>query len=373
MKICYLADPESIQTQRWLRYFVDRGHEVFLLTKDDKKNSGIPGVKSYSFKPKYEEFFLKLNWRFYLFLKDRKIKRMINQIKPDIIHAHYITGNGWWAARSGFHPFVLTPWGSDIYKDALGSSQFRKRVHYALKSADLITVNSKDLKKVVISLGANPSKIEPVQFGVDFNEFHPFPDKKSLKEKLGLGEVPIVLSNRGFKPLYNIDIIIKSIPLVIKEIPEVKFIFVWSGGEEKKNLMSLANELNVKDKVIFVGQLRVEEMVKFYNIADVFVSIASWDGISKSLLESMACGVAPVVSRFPSNLEWITDRVNGCVVPMRDERKTAEAIIYLLKNPEARIKYARLNQEIVKERTDYHKHMGRMEELYISLLNYKRG
>lgn len=369
MKISYIADPESIHTQRWLDYFVKAGHEVSLLNIRGMSKAKIPGVKEYSLKPICEDLTTKLHWRFFQFRRERKLKKIINRIKPDILHAHYASTNGRWAARSGFHPLVLTLWGSDIYKDAFYSASNRKMVTDILERADLITADSEDLRKTAVSLGAAPSKIQLVLFGVDTDRFCVLSNKDHVKKELGLTNCPVVLSTRSFKPFYNIDIIIKTIPMVVKEIPDVKFVFKKFEGEEDKKLMLLVKELGVEEYAIFVGRVNDhKQMVNFYNAADVFVSIPSWDGSSASLLEAMACGAVPVVSDFPSNLEWITDKVNGCVVPMRDEKKTAEAIIYLLKDPPVRKKYAELNRKTVEERADYYKHMKRMQELYYSLV-----
>jgi len=369
MKICYIAHPEFITTLRFLQFFVNQGHELTLLTRRSKIGIKIPKVKVYSLKPVLEKFFVKLNWRFYQFRRDKKLKRIIKKINPDIIQANYVSTNGWWGARSRFHPYVLFLTGSDIYRDPMNSAEFTKRVSYALQCADLIVSPSEDLKKHAVLMGADPSKITVFPIGVDRNEFRPAADRTECKRKLGFEDAPVVLSNRSFQPLYNIDLIIKCIPKVLEQITDAKFIFCSVIRDEEGKLISLAKELGIYKNMRFLGRVDYEKLVTIYNAADVFVSVPKSDGIPSSLLEAMACGTAPVVSDLPSIREWIMDGVNGLIVPIRDGIKTAEAIIYLLKNRDAREDYARVNQQIVKERGDYHKNMQKLEELYFELLN----
>ena len=245
---------------------------------------------------------------------------------------------------------------------------FRERIVYALKRADLVTVNSENLKKQIVSLDIDSAKIKYVQDGVELDKFYDINNKILIKKELGWEDCPVVFTNRWLKPVYNMDIFVKSIPLVLKEAPGAKFVMLKNRIDEFEKLLLLCRRLGIEKKVIFINHIERDKLNRYYNASDIFVSLASWDGASKSLLEAMACGCAPVVSDTESNREWVTDGVNGAVVGVRDEKRTADAIIYLLKNPEARQRCARFNRRLIEEKADYYEHMKKMEGLYKSVI-----
>jgi glycosyltransferase involved in cell wall biosynthesis len=82
-------------------------------------------------------------------------------------------------------------------------------------------------------------------------------------------------------------------------------------GEETDNLKQLAINLNISDKVTFVGWLSLYENLKWYAKSKFYVSIPDSDATSISLLEAMYYGCYPIVSSLPSKREWISDEVNG--------------------------------------------------------------
>ena len=109
MKICYLADARSGHVRRWVEYFA-KEHEIDLITLAYTK-------KEDTFVP--EEVYKKMNVRVhkvskkmpFLLFAPFKIRRLIKKIKPDIVHAHYVTQYGFCGAFSGFHPLIVSPWG----------------------------------------------------------------------------------------------------------------------------------------------------------------------------------------------------------------------------------------------------------------------
>jgi len=381
LRICYLADGRSIHTQRWLSYFASKGHEVHLIVyssrespeEDDRRKLG--NVKVHDFTPKFEESISKLSHTRRLCLMRRRLKlmKLLRKIRPDVLHSHFVEKYGWWGAISGFHPFVLTAWGSDIYICPEMSPKSKRQIKYALKQADLVTSDSEDLRKAIVKLDAPPDKVFLVQFGVDLTRFNPQVDASSVRERLSLGDSPVVLCSRGFKPIYNTEILIRAIPLILSEVPDAKFILKNRYENEGAELRSLAKELKVNGAVRFVSSVGYDEMPRYYAASDVFVSIPSSDATPASLLEAMACGVAPVVSDLPSVREWIRDGENGYIVPARDPEALAFAMIKLLRDVPTRRLFVERNLALVRERADHHRHMENMENLYYSLVRSHRG
>lgn len=354
MKICFLGDAGSIHTQRWASFFAQRGHEVHLISF---RECCLPNVKLHHLKP--------FPWIISLpktFISAFQVKSIIKKIKPDIVHAHYVTDYGFYGAFSGAHPLVITAWGSDILISPNKSKIFNYIVRYALKNADLITCDSEKVMKTAALYCDTPKKIFVIQWGVDLNSF------KRLHPHLKItGQT--VLSTRSFEPLYNIDTIIEAVPYVIDRFPETNFILKNGYGKGESQLRELAKQLNMLQNIKIINTLvEYNEMPKFLNNADIFISVPSSDSSSVSLQEAMACGLPVIVSDLPANREWIIDGWNGYIVPVRDPKALANNIIKLLENKEERELFGKRNVEIITERADQEKHMLKMEELYESLL-----
>ncbi len=362
MKLCYIADPVDPNTQRWLDYFVKRGHEVHLIvTKRTQEN--LEGVTIHDANPatKIKKVgFLTRIWR---------IKRIIKRIKPDIFHAHYVAYNGLLGALSGFQPLVLTAWGSDIYLDANKSRLDFLLTKYTLKRARLLTSESKDLlHRIEGIVGKNNSRMVNICWGIDFDKFHPGIGTEYLKKELNLEDSPVVFSPRKFNPIYNIDTIILAIPSVLKEVPNAKFILKNHLGIQEKELKNLAKLLGVMESCRFIGEKSYDEMATFYNVSDVVVSVPSSDSISNCVLEAMACAAPVIATDLPTTREWIVNEVNGLLVSPRDSEGLARAIVKILNNRFLKDKFITHNLSMVREKADYFKEMQKVENLYKALM-----
>lgn len=367
MKICYLGDAYSIHTQRWIKYFADKGHKVFLISFRPFGNGEIKNVELFVLK-RFQQQIWAVSFLINLLFTSIQVRKLIKKINPDILHAHFVTDYGLLGALSGFHPLVVTAWGSDILRAPFRKTKNRYIVQYVLKKADLITCNSNKVKQAMIALNNKAENSHIIQWGVDFNKFNPTTNAKVVKTRLNINNTPVVISMRSFELLYNIDTIIKAIPFVVKEISGVRFILKNAYGTMEPELRNLAKELDVIESVIFVGRIDYTEISAYLNATDVFISVPSSDSTSISLLEAMACGLPVIVSDLPANREWVKDGWNGYIVPVRDEGALADAIVKLLKDEKKRKLFGRRNYELVKEKADYEKNMKKMEELYELLL-----
>ena len=359
MRICYIADAGSIHIQRWVNFFAGKGHQVHIITSrpGEGYSEGVQLHLLTSLLPQHWKragYINTLPW----FVQAR---RLINRIKPDIIDAHYITINGYLGAFSGFHPLVLTAWGSDVLTDSK-KGVLRLLTKYALKKAEVVTCNSETVRRELIKLGATPAKVSVIYQGIDTQKFNP-QQGKGIKDRLGLQGRPVVISIRSFKPIYNVEILLRAIPLVLKHSPQTIFI-IAGDGEQREYLENLANSLGCSENIRFVGRLAYDEVPKYLASSDIYVSTSLSDSASLSLQEAMACELAPVVTDLPGNREWITDGENGFLVPTKDIKALANKIVHLLKNRETGRKFGRLGRKIIQERAEYEREMERVERLY---------
>jgi len=357
LKICYLADGKSVHTQKWVRYFADKGHNVCLVTFNETKP--IEGVEV-----KKLRYFSKFAYPFRIF----EVKKAVKKIAPDILHAHYVSHYGMYAALTGFKPLVVSVWGSDVLVDPKRSMMKSYVVRYVLKKADLITVDSVSSFRMVVGFGADEGKVKLIIHGADLKMFHPVEDREEFKKDLGVPQsYHIVISTRSLESIYDIDTLIKAVPHILDDCPNTYFLIIGDGTQRRK-LEELTHKLGVTENVRFVGLLPNYEIPKFLGISDVYVSTSLSDTTSVSLLEAMACELPVVVTDLEGNREWIKNGRNGFLFPQGHFKALAEKVIYLVKNEDTRRKFGIIGRRIVEKEAGYDKEMGKMEKLYKDLI-----
>lgn len=359
MKICYIST-KSIHTRRWIEYFAERGHEVHLITQE---YDNYQGVKIHVVNPKASKLSP--------FFKAIIIRNLVKKIKPDILHAHQVVPFGLYGALSGFHPFVVSAWGSDIATFPEKSKIHRSLVRYVLKKADLVHTGDKTGKKRLIELGCAEKRIFIQPTGIDVKRFSPEAKSEDLRRKLGIEDKYSVLCARWFKPHYNIDIFIKAMPLVLKGVPDTKFITVGTGALESK-LKELVERLEVDKDVVFTGLVPNEEMSKYLASIDVYVDTAihltnkGGGGIGVTTMEAMACETPQILAKSVSVNES-SNWFHGLTYEPLNPRDLAKKIVYLLENDELRGEIGKKSRETALEIGDWEKNMKIMGGFYEKL------
>jgi len=363
MKILYIADSTSIHTKRWVGYFRDVGHNISIITLGRKREI-IPGIRHLA---NFDQFY----YGSPLFLQVLfRARRIIQKEKPDIVHGHFVHQYGWLAALAGCHPLVITAWGTDILNlpDASRLKLGKYLTQYTLKKADLLTGTSEHLKREMVRLGASEDRVHVIFWGVDIDCFRPDVDSTALRRKIGIASDQIVmLSNRNHSELYNNDIVIEAMDRVLKIFPQTILILQNSGGNLEPQLRSLVRRLGIDSSIRFLQQFNHEDLPALYAMAHIYISVPSWDAGPVSLKEAMACGAVPVISDLPGPREWVTDEVNGKVIPIRNIGALAAAVIDLIRDKEKRIRIAEMNARLIKRSAAHEGQMKKMEDLYQSL------
>ncbi|MDI6841078.1 MAG: glycosyltransferase [bacterium] len=355
MKICYLADALSVHIQQWVEYFVDKGYEIDVISFRQANISGANvhfiNVGNVSYKGGIR------NWQY--LIRINRIKELIHKIKPNILHAHYITSYGFIGALVNFHPYVISALGSDILIAPRESLFLRLCIKKAINRADLIISHAFHLFQALISMGANKEKSILFGWGVDL--------KRISKEVEPQREENTVISARQFEPIYNLELLIRAIPYVIKFIPDANFILIGD-GTQKEQLENLAHKLKIDEHVKFLGKISHSNVLKHLGSSQIYTSTSLSDGTSATLLEAMALGAFPVVTDIPANREWIQDGINGFLVPTSDPKRLAERIVDAIRCPQLREDAKIKNAIIISEKANFKKNMQIIENEYRKLL-----
>lgn len=297
-------------------------------------------------------------------LRAYHLTKVIRDIHPHILHAVWVPDCGLIGALSRFHPLLLMPMASDIL---FFPKRFMNRwiTKFIIKKAEMITCDCEIVKNKVIKLTNYPEDdIVVFPRGIDLNLFYPdYELRRQTREILGLGDKKVIIMTRNFESIYGIEYFIKSLPSIIRKIPDTTILFIGSGSLRGK-FEKLIYEEGIDDNVQFLGLILNSEIPRYLNASDIYVSSSLSDGSSVSLLEAMGCSLPVVVTDVPSNFEWVQDRINGFIVPKKDPESLAEKIIFLLQNEEKAKEMGRRNLEIARERADWNKNFKKLEDIY---------
>ena len=190
------------------------------------------------------------------------------------------------------------------------------------KNCDQIIAPTEKVKDALTDYGVD-DKIQVVPTGIKLTKFrqenHNPEEIGELKEELGIKkDAPVVLYIGRVAEEKSIDVIIKEFPKLLEEMPEARFLVVGDGPSRDK-LEELSSKLGIAHAVIFAGEQPWEEIGKYYQLGDAFVSASTTETQGLTFVEAMAAKV-PVVAKYDKNLEnMIQDEVNGLVFEKDEE------------------------------------------------------
>ena len=198
LRLLFVGNPESIHLCRWVRFFVERGHEAHVAglgsSRPDDDNAPFP-----------------IHRLGHPAAAVVGLRRLARRLSADLVHAHYLTHYGWLARLVGQTPFAVTLWGSDILLDLRGSPVRRAWARLVLRAAACVTADSPQIVDLAVGLGARPARIHEIQFGIDIKRFAPGPRPDELLEALGLVDRRIVFAPRAIRPLYRTDLLVRAL------------------------------------------------------------------------------------------------------------------------------------------------------------------
>jgi glycosyltransferase involved in cell wall biosynthesis len=359
MKLCFLAAGDSFHSYRWIRFFADLGHEIHWISLTPGKYPDDERIHFYCLGGGQGSFIDLLRAAL-------RIRALVRSIVPDILHAHYAGSYGLLGLISGWRPYVLTAWGSDILfagREFIKSALIRR----VLARADLITCDALHMIEAMVRLGAERSKIKLVYFGVEADRFSPGDVDPEIIARWAAAGREVVISLRNLEPVYDIGTLLQAVPRLLGTHPEL-LVVVAGGGSKEDALKAQAEELGVANHVRFVGRYANLDLPAMLRSAKVYVSTSLSDaGIAASTAEAMACGLPVVVTNTGENDRWIDDGDSGYLVPPQAPEVLALRIEALLCDRELREKIGTRARQVIEVRDNYRREMDKMAWYYTQL------
>ncbi len=380
LRIAVLGDFDGVHTRAWLRWFVERGHELHAISFYPPRTP-LQGVTVHVLRPdparRQPEGVAAAPAARALARAPRGLLRLahaaryrlaglggaVREIRPDVLHAHFLVEHGFYGATVGYHPYVVTAWGSDVLVEPLRDVLSCWIARWTVRRADSLTSNNGYMAGRIVALGAPSARVEVVTLGAD-RFFLERGDESVNMRPADASRAPCIISTRAHEPLYNIGEIIEAYGLVARARPDVRLV-ILHGGSQTSTLTAKAAA--TPGRVEFDGFLDRHAFRDALHAADVFVSVPSSDGTSVALLEAMAAGCFPIVSDLPTQRELIDDGVNGFRVPLYRPDVLADRIERALADERLRRDAVPVNRRVVEERGLNETEMPKMERLYLRL------
>lgn len=385
MRLLFVADGRSPIALNWIRHFVERGDDVFLASTfacrpplplsgmeivpvafsgmktapeagSARKNGGW-GASTLKLRTALRQWLGPLT----IFRASRQLRRFIEQVQPDLVHAMRIPYEGMLAAdAAGLAPLVISVWGNDFTLHARATPLMRHYTEWSLKVADALHADCQRDIRLGKQMGFDPGRptlVTPGNGGIRMDVFYPPQAPQTT---------PLVVNPRGFRAYVRNDTFFAAIPLVLEKRPDARF--------------ACASMAGVKEAVETVARLRLEsavellparphaQMGELFRAAQVVVSPSIHDGTPNTLLEAMACGCLPVAGDLDSIREWIQPAENGLLVDPGDPHALAQAILRGLNDSALRRQAAEKNAALIAERAEYARNMARVVEFYKKLI-----
>ena len=259
---------------------------------------------------------------------ERRLQAVVQQLRPDVLHAHSPVLNAIPALRVGRKlglPVVYEV--RAFWEDAAvdhgttseGSLRYRltRRLEtHALRNADHVFTICEGLRSDIAGRGIAPGKVTVIPNAVDIHDFEPggAPDA-ALKSQLGLDGAAVLGFIGSFYAYEGLDLLLQALPAMLLRRPDLRVLLV-GGGPQEAALKAQAQALGVADRVVFTGRVPHAQVQRYYDLIDVLVYPRHSMRLTELVtplkpLEAMAQGRLLLASDVGGHKELIRDGDTG--------------------------------------------------------------
>ena len=331
-----LAAAGSVHTQHWANAFVERGLQVVLASQH-------PAIPGFDARVRIEQ--LEHTGDIGYFRNRARLRKLVEQERPDVVNAHYASGYGTTAAGVRGVPVVLNVWGSDVYEFPDRSLLHRLLVRHNLRRATYLISTSHAMAARTMAVCPDAPTPTVVPFGVDLNAFTPA--ARQDRGRLVIGTV------RSLEPVYGVDVLIGAFAQLRALCPDVALeLRIVGDGAQRDALREQAERLGIARSVVFVGRVPHPEVPAILKGFDIFCALSRAESFGVAVVEAAACGLPVVAAAVGGLPEVVADGRTGFLVPPVDEAAAAKALARLIGDAGLRERMGREARAFVEERYD---------------------
>lgn len=284
-----------------------------------------------------------------------------------IMHAHDLYANllGIPAAVIARIPVIISSQRDmghlDLYK-----SRRRIWLRRLQKLSTVVLTNANAVREAVLTEDHFAvEKVRVIHNGVDLERFARRSQDRSWLAPNGNHERWIVLVGNMHGDVKGHRVLIAAAQTVVREFPEVKFLFAGD-GEQKKAFEEQTERLGITRHFLFLG--RRDDVPRILACCDIGVLPSKAEGLPNAVLEYLAAGLPTIASSVGGNVEIIEDGKTGLLVPPEDCSRLAAAILQLLRNPVLAADLGKNGQNLVAAEFSFRRLIEKTDQLYTELL-----
>lgn len=301
------------------------------------------------------------------------IEAILTREKIRLIHAHFGTA-------ANIHlplclylglPLLCTFYGHDLFVEEATNHLNEKYTKLFQKGAHFL-VEGPFMKERLISLGCPEEKISIQRIALDLDVYAFKTRSWNVSRPLRFLFVGRFVEKKGLE--YALKALSK-----IRKMCTFQFRIIGA-GELDKPLKALARELDLNEKIVWLGMKPHKEVIEELNRCDILIqpSVTATNGDSEGgaptiILEAQACGI-PIIASEHADIPYVTAGGGSAMLsPERDVESLADNIRVLLTAPELSSNMSVKGRAHVEQFHDVTKEVNALEDLYYELLSKKEG
>ena len=357
-RILLLADVNSPHTQKWVVSLINSGFDIAVFTLSKSTLGWHKGLNNFQLFEKYgfsKEVFTSSKFSKLRFLNVvPALKKIISYYKPDILHAHYASSYGLIGALTGFHPFIISAWGSDVFTFPRAGFLNKLILKYNLRKADVILSTGQAMKSEINKYTSKEIFITP--FGVDTELFKPMPRQKN--EELIIGTI------KRMEDTYGISYLIRAFKILTERYRVPMRLLLVGDGAQTETYKKLVRQLDLEQLVTFTGLIPHQEIVTFHNKLDIFAALSLSESFGVAVLEASSCEKPVVVTNVGGLPEVAINNQTGFIVQPANAEEAALALSKLVEDAQLRAELGSNGRKFVIENYQWSRSVEIMAGIY---------
>ncbi len=348
MRVVYLADAPYIHTRRWVQHFARLGWDAHVISF---RPAEIEGATVH-----YVDGFETIGKARYV-VHARRVRTLIETLRPDLLHALHLTSYGFLAGLSGFQPSIVSVWGTDVLEAPTLTPLHRWITRHALARAGAITATGLRLAEATLPYTPEKKPVLVIPYGVDLDQFAPALREPRADGRVTIGAVSRLSPEKGFEYLLRAVATLRDSGVVLDVV-------LAGDGPSRAALERLTDELGLRERVEFLGEMAHDAVPAVLQRLDIFAMPSTWEGFGVSALEASAMELPIVASNIHGIPDVVLDGETGILVPPADVRALADAIAQLAGDAALRRAMGAAGRAFVEREYRWQDNAALMERLY---------
>jgi PEP-CTERM/exosortase A-associated glycosyltransferase len=319
-----------------------------------------------------------------------RLRTLVPEVKPDILHAHSPSLNGLAALRVGRdHHLPVVYEVRAFWEDAAvdhgtsweGGARYRLSralETHVLRRAVAVAAICEGVRKDVVARGIPQEKLTVIPNSVDVDHFSTERRRDpELARRFGLEECEVLGFLGSFYAYEGLELLIEAFPALLEKRPRLRVLLVGEGPREK-TLRRRARELGVADKVLFPGRVPHSEVRRYYDLVDVLAYPRFAMKLTETVtplkpLEAMAMGKLLVASNVGGHRELIRDGETGLLFEAGSASDLVRKVLLAFEDEELRRRIPIRARRFVEEERTWAKGVAGYRPVYERLMRSRGG